>query len=125
MRLAPMTTLIAILVGLGCNGSNAKQDKDARIRVACTTGMVADLVANVGGERVVIDQLMGPDVDPHLFTPSLEDVAKLRKADIIFYSGLHLEGKMTEHLEALGKTKPALAVADALQAKRFLADEKK
>lgn len=125
MRLARLTTCFAILLGLGCNGSNGKQEKDSRIRVACTTGMVADLVVNVAGDRVVIDQFMGPDVDPHLYRPSLEDSARLRKADIIFYSGLHLEGKMTEILESLGKNKPAYAIADFVRAKRVLTDDSK
>lgn len=121
MRLVTVGYLV-LLASLGCNGN---QEKETRIRVVCTTGMVADMVANVGGERVVIELLMGPDVDPHLFKASLEDVAKLRKADIICYSGLHLEGKMAEILDNLGKSKPTFAVADSLQAKQFLKDDDK
>ncbi|GJM72717.1 hypothetical protein HMSSN036_49330 [Paenibacillus macerans] len=40
--------------------------------------------------------LMGPGVDPHLYKASQGDVKKLDEAEIIFYGGLHLEGKMTE-----------------------------
>src|SRR5262245_56662186 len=64
------------------------------IRVACTTGMVADLVRNVGGDHVAISQIMGEGVDPHLYKASPGDVKLLSDADLIFYSGLHLEGKM-------------------------------
>jgi len=112
-----------LLAVAGCNGQGAQQQ--SHIRIACTTGMVADMVANIGGDRVVVDQLMGPDVDPHLFKASLEDVARLRQADMVFYSGLHLEGKMTEILASLGKSKPTFAIADFIQSRRVLSDGSK
>lgn len=114
--------VLGTLFGLGCDGS---QQKDGRIQAVCTTGMVADLLKNVGGDRVAVEQLMGPDVDPHVFKASLEDVARLRKADIIYYSGMHLEGKMTEILENLGKSRPVVAIADSLPVGRLLKDEQK
>src|SRR5262245_36723134 len=66
------------------------------INVVCTTGMVGDLARRVGGERVKASQLMGEGVDPHLYKASPGDVAALNQADVIFYSGLHLEGKMAD-----------------------------
>lgn len=71
------------------------------IRVVATTGMIADLVNNVGGERVEVQALMGPGVDPHLYKASEGDVRLLQEADIIFYNGLHLESQMGEVLERL------------------------
>ncbi len=64
------------------------------IKAVCTTGMVADLVRNVGGPHVEVVQLMGEGIDPHLYKASTADIDKLSAADVIFYSGLHLEGKM-------------------------------
>lgn len=69
--------------------------------VVCTTGMVGDLVRQVGGERVKVTVLMAEGVDPHLFKPTRDDVAKILKADLVFYSGLHLEGRMEETFEKL------------------------
>lgn len=63
--------------------------------------MIADLVRNVGGDRVEVTALMGPGVDPHLYKPSASDVDLLNDADIIFYGGLHLEGRMVETFEAI------------------------
>lgn len=76
------------------------------IKVVCTTGMVADLVRNVGGQRVEVEQLMGEGVDPHLYKASTGDVARLSEADAIFYSGLHLEGKMGDVFVRLARRKP-------------------
>lgn len=129
MRLGKWFLFLALFqnAALGCNGKNSEPGEAGQnsIQIVCTTGMVADLVSNVGGDRVHVETLIGADVDPHLFKASLEDVAKLRKADMIFYSGLHLEGKMSEILEKLGAKKPTFAIADSLQASQVLQDEKK
>src|SRR5215207_869209 len=54
------------------------------IRVVATTGMVADAVRNIGGDLVRVEQLMGEDVDPHLYKVTSADVTKLNGADVIF-----------------------------------------
>ncbi|MCW5777652.1 MAG: zinc ABC transporter substrate-binding protein [Phycisphaeraceae bacterium] len=68
------------------------------LRVVATTGMVADLVRNVAGERAEVTGLMGPGVDPHLYKATRTDTAALMRADLVFYNGLMLEGKMTDAL---------------------------
>ncbi len=95
------------------------------IKAVCTTGMVADLVRQVGGDKVVVEQLMGADVDPHLYKATTGDVAKLGGADVIFYSGLHLEGKMGEIFERMAKKRPTFAVAEYLDPKSILHDDEK
>ncbi|MCS7290563.1 MAG: zinc ABC transporter substrate-binding protein [Roseiflexus sp.] len=71
------------------------------IRVVTTTGIVGDLVRNIGGEQVSVVSLMGPGIDPHLYKASAGDVIRLQEADIIFYNGLHLEAAMGEVLERM------------------------
>ena len=74
-----------------------------KIKAATTIGMVADLVRQVGGDRVEVDQLMGPGVDPHLYKPTSTDAGRLSKADVIFYSGLMLEGRMGDLFAKLAR----------------------
>lgn len=90
------------------------------IKVVCTTGMVADLVRNVGGDRVQITQLMGEGVDPHLYKASPGDVNQLNSADMIFYSGLHLEGKMADIFVRMARKKPTFAVSEYIAEERVL-----
>ena len=71
------------------------------IRVTATVGMVADAVKNIGGDLVDVTTLMGPGIDPHLYKPSANDIDALGDTDIIFYGGLHLEGRMAELLEKI------------------------
>jgi manganese/zinc/iron transport system substrate-binding protein len=94
---------------------------DARVRVAATVTMVADLVREVGGPRVEVLGLMGPGVDPHLYKATASDVGKLQRADAIFYVGLMLEGKMQDLFTRLARTKKHVyAVTEALPPGRLL-----
>lgn len=111
----------------GCDpAENQRVDADRRfagehpIRCLATTGMVADIVRQVGGELVEVDQLMGEGVDPHLYKASTGDVNRLKHADIIFYSGLHLEGKLSELLEHMSRKRPVFAVTDKIAQDKLL-----
>lgn len=73
------------------------------LRVVATTGMVGDMVAQIGGDRVSVEFLMGPGVDPHLYKATASDVRRLQRAEAIFYNGLFLEGKMQEILERMAR----------------------
>ncbi|MFT4177314.1 MAG: zinc ABC transporter substrate-binding protein [Luteolibacter sp.] len=93
----------------------------AQIRAAATTGMVADLVKQVGGERVIVDQLMKPGVDPHLYKPTAQDASRLARADVIFYSGLMLEGRMGDLFSRLGRSgKKSYPVTESVDESQLL-----
>ena len=85
--------------------------KTGRLNVVCTTGMIADLVQNVGGERVGVTGLMGPGVDPHYYKASQGDLEKLTRADLIFFNGLFLEGKMEDIFAKMARQKRVVAVS--------------
>lgn len=91
-----------------------------KINVTTTVGMIADIARNVGRDRVNVTALMGPGVDPHLYKPSARDVNKLTAADIIFYGGLHLEGRMVDLFEKISKSgRPAFAVTADIDPQRL------
>jgi manganese/zinc/iron transport system substrate-binding protein len=84
--------------------------------------MVADLAGRVGGGRVSVQALMGPGIDPHLYKASEGDLRRLEGADVIFYNGLHLEAKMADVLEEIGKSgRVTRAVAEAIPRERLIA----
>ena len=74
-----------------------------KIRVTTTTNVITDLVENIGGDHVSVTGLMGPGIDPHLYRPSASDVKKLQNADVVFYNGLDLEGKMGDVFVKIGR----------------------
>lgn len=115
---------ILILFCVFCNpqdGSTTKDLSQRKIKVVTTTGMIADAVQNIGGERIEVIALMGPGVDPHLYKASEGDVNRMSNADIIFYNGLHLEGKMTEIFERLRNRKTTVAIGETIQKQDLLA----
>jgi manganese/zinc/iron transport system substrate-binding protein len=85
------------------------------IRVGATVGMVADIVREVAGDRAAVTNIIGSGVDPHVYSPTRSDVAVLLRSDILFYSGLLLEGQMTDILVKVSKKRPVYAVTERLQ----------
>lgn len=127
--------LVIVVVVVGCNDSSGLSgtsrgtpqpraelivDPDSPIAVTATVGMVADLVRLVGGERVQVTQICGAGVDPHLYKATRDDVQTMMNADLIFYCGLMLEGKMTDMLIKMAREKPIIAVTEALDDERLL-----
>lgn len=104
-------TILAVIIVLGCK--NNKQD-NGKLNVVVTTSMLTDLVKNIGGDLINIQGLMGAGVDPHLYKASEGDVSKLFNADVIFYNGLHLEGKLVEVFEKMEAQKTTVALGEFL-----------
>jgi manganese/zinc/iron transport system substrate-binding protein len=131
--------LLISVVGLisGCKNEPPKNDDavlaqknfeprkptDPPLNVLATTGMIADAVRKVGGDSIKVNALMGPGVDPHLYKPNSGDLTLLNNASIIFYNGLHLEGKMTDVLTKIGRNKPVVAVANGIPQAQYLSGD--
>ncbi len=89
--------------------------------IVTTCGMVSDIVRMVAGYQARVVGLMGEGVDPHLYKPNRDDVARLLQADVVFYSGLMLEGRMTDtFLKVARKGTPVFAVTELLDEKFLL-----
>jgi manganese/zinc/iron transport system substrate-binding protein len=107
--MSQFTKYIVIFLVLGLFGCTESK-KSGKITIVTTTGIVGDCVRNIVGDQADVISLMGAGVDPHLYKASQGDIAKLASADIIVYSGLHLEGKMAKMLENYASQKPTFAV---------------
>ena len=107
--------MFVLLVGSGCDTKNQNDAKEnGKIRIVTTTGMITDIVKNVGGEKVEVIGLMGPGIDPHLYKATGKDIERLSSADIIFYNGLHLEAKMADLLGNMSGDTKSFAVAESV-----------
>jgi manganese/zinc/iron transport system substrate-binding protein len=103
----------------GCDGKQQTPVESGRLGIVTTTGMIADITTNIAGEHADVKALMGPGVDPHLYKASQGDLRQLTGADIVFYNGLHLEGKMVDALEKLAQRKEVHAVSDGIDTSVF------
>ena len=94
----------------GCDRSSVSGG--GKPRVVATTMMIGDLVRQIAGDKVELRVLFGPTVDPHTYKPSTADFEDLKKATLVLYNGLHLEGKMVEQFEERLKDKAVPIVRD-------------
>jgi manganese/zinc/iron transport system substrate-binding protein len=104
-------------------GAGQAEARDQKLKAVATTGMVGDAARAVAGDRAVVEVLMGPGVDPHLYRQTRADVIRLSGADVIFYNGLYLEAQLEPLLLQLAKAKPVIAVAEAAPRDRLLAHD--
>lgn len=95
-------SLTLVLILSAC-ATETNSNTSGKLNVVTTTGMIGDIVKNVGGDYVEVISLMGPGVDPHLYKASEGDVQRLQNANLIFYNGLHLESQMGEVLEKMNE----------------------
>jgi manganese/zinc/iron transport system substrate-binding protein len=116
LAISVVQVLLVAMMSLvtACSTKERAPAGNRKLLIVTTTGMIKDAVENVTGDRAEVIALMGPGVDPHLYKATQGDLQKLTDADIIFYNGLHLEGKMGEVFEKLGRTKPVIAVSSTI-----------
>lgn len=113
-----------VLIGCGVDNGNdtetaesIESSDDEKISVVATTTMITDLMKVIGGDRVEVEGLMGPGIDPHGYNATASDVEKIESADLIAYNGLHLEGQMGSVFEQLDNMdKEVLVMENAIQA---------
>lgn len=113
--------LLAIITMYSCK--EAKDQQSERLNVVTTTTMITDMVKNIGGNVIQVQGLMGSGVDPHLYKASEGDVNKLAQADVVFYNGLHLEGKLVEVFEKMGTSIKTVALANAIDKTGLIGSE--
>jgi manganese/zinc/iron transport system substrate-binding protein len=115
LLLGLLTTLFFSACGQEPDDSKASDGSAEPYQVVCTVGMITDIVRNVAGDNATVEGIIGEGVDPHLYKPTRGDVVKLSQADVVFYNGLLLEGKMTDVLVRVANSgKPVRAVTEAI-----------
>lgn len=116
---AGLLTLVACLAGCEERGTPASGAGAGRLKIVATTGMIGDVAANIAGERAQVTTLMGEGVDPHLYKASPGDVRLLADADVIFYNGLHLEGRMADVIVKMAQKQTVVRVTEGIEESRL------
>ncbi len=120
IRIKFIHIICSVLILLtSCADKKGQPVGNRKLKIVTTTGMIRDAVEHVVGDQAEVIALMGPGVDPHLYKATQGDLEKLTSADIVFYNGLHLEGKMGEVFEKLGHLKPVIAVSKDIPESRL------
>ncbi len=101
-RVLSLLLILTLSLSLSaCNRQDNWNENEGKKRVLATTTMLVDLVKQLAGDNVHVTGLIGLGIDPHEFEPTARDMKRLKDADMVVYSGQHLEGKMTDIFEKL------------------------
>jgi ABC-type Zn uptake system ZnuABC Zn-binding protein ZnuA len=99
--------------------SPASLSTDEKLRVVATTNIVADVVWNVGGDRIELTALMPVGTDPHSFEPIPRDVAAVSDAHVVFANGAGLEEFLEPLLESASATEKVVYVSQGIEIGEF------
>ena len=115
---AKLSTLFVLILLIGFIGTlnivnTGSEKEDNKLFIVTTTGMLGDAIKNIGSDKVKVKALMGPGIDPHLYTAKAKDLVDIYDADIIIYNGLHLEASMSKVFAGI-QNKKSFAVGDYL-----------
>lgn len=109
---------------LACSDQSINTKDDDVIHIVTTIAQIADPISEIGGTHVSVKSLMGSGVDPHLYQATTGDISKLDQADLILYSGLHLEANMIKVFDQMSKSKRVVAIGDGIPKEQLLHDAK-
>ena len=123
MLRSPGYKLVLLLITLLGN-SGYKLYAHSTCKIVATTSIIGDAIENIVGDSAQVIKLMGPGVDPHAYKATPQNIQDLSRADIIFYNGLHLEGKMADILAKFSKRNPVFAASDGIDTVNYLGDFK-
>jgi ABC-type Zn uptake system ZnuABC Zn-binding protein ZnuA len=115
-RVALLTACLAALLVAGCSGSGGGDAPEGgELRVVATTTQVADLAANVGGDRVRVTSLLRPGIDAHDYEPSPADIDALAHADVVLQNGVGLEEWLGDTIESSGFDGPLVDTSQGVR----------
>jgi zinc/manganese transport system substrate-binding protein len=115
MRCLWLICLALIVVG----GSARAQE---RLNVVASFSILGDLVRNVGGDRVSVTTLVGPDGDVHVYTPAPADAKKIADAKVVIINGLGLEGWLPRLVQSSGSKAAIVAATQGIAPRKLGSD---
>ena len=120
--LVTTVTITGLLIAAcGGGGASAAPSGSAdRLQVVTTTTILADLVAQVGGDKVSVTSLVPKGGEVHTFDPTPSDVRRLTSADVVFINGLGLDEWLADLVKDAGTDAPVVALAEGLDGVTYL-----
>ena len=95
-RLMPLATVLSVITFSATAFSAAAEP----LKVVASFSIIGDFARNVGGDRIALTTLVGPNGDAHVYEPKPADAAVMTEADVVLVNGLHFEGFLQRLVEA-------------------------
>jgi zinc/manganese transport system substrate-binding protein len=93
--------------------------QETKLPVVATFSILGDLVKNVGGDRIEVTTLVGPNSDTHVYAPTPADARKVAGAKVVFVNGLGFEGWMTRLVKASGSKAPTVVASKGVKSRKM------
>ena len=113
-RSAVASTCAALMPGFALRVGPASA-QESRLRAIATFSILADFVKNVGGDRVDVAALVGPNGNAHVYAPSPSDARKLADARVVFVNGLGFEGWLDRLVKASAASAPVIVASKGIK----------
>jgi zinc/manganese transport system substrate-binding protein len=116
-----LKTIAAIAAALLLATPAAAQDKPAsdKLKVIATFSILGDIVRNVGGDRIEVTMLVGPNGDAHVYSPTPSDAKKIADARLVVINGLGFEGWIERLVKASGSKAPVVTASKGVKPRRM------
>jgi ABC-type Zn uptake system ZnuABC Zn-binding protein ZnuA len=112
-----LAALALVSVTASCGGGSGDKSSTGQVPVVTSLNLFADLIQNVGGDRVQVTALIPADADPHTYEPVPSQVAKVAKAKLVVVNGLGLEQTLHDLIyNNVGGDVPVIQMTDGLSA---------
>lgn len=95
----------------------------AEIKAVASFSVLGDIVAKVGGDRVELTTIVGPNADTHVYEPKPADAQALSHADVFFVNGLGFEGWLDRLVAATGFAGPVVVASEGVTAHEMTEEE--
>ncbi|HEY4316429.1 MAG TPA: metal ABC transporter substrate-binding protein [Herbaspirillum sp.] len=122
LRAGLIAALLSCMAPVAMSAVQAQAAPAARIPVLASFSILGDIVAQVGGERIAVGTLVGPDQDAHVYQPTPDDIKKVAHARLIVVNGLGFEGWL-DRLAHSANYKGEIVVASNGIAAREMAED--
>lgn len=107
-----LATALNVILLLGAGYSTASADN---LKVVASFSVISDLAKNVGGDKIALTTLVGPDGDAHVYEPKPSDAAAVAGADVVLVNGLHFEGFLPRLVEASATKAPIIELTKGVE----------
>lgn len=104
-----------LLIGLALLCATTSVRAEPRLKAVASFSILADLVREVGGDRVAVTSLVGPDADAHAFSPAPADARTLARANLIVVNGLGFDGWIDRLIRASGTKAPVIVASKGVR----------
>ncbi|MGE4253515.1 MAG: metal ABC transporter substrate-binding protein [Parvibaculaceae bacterium] len=110
----------ALIAGLAIAGLTG--EAQAKLKTVASFSILGDMVSRIGGDRIELATLVGPNADTHVYEPKPADAKLIAESSVLFVNGLGFEGWMTRLVEASGYKGPVIVVSDGVKPREMEED---